>query len=65
MYEHSRSLYVAEEVMPKAGALARALDEPGDIRYYKAGIVYARHAEIGRQCSEVIICYFGFSRSYD
>ena len=60
--QHPRPFDVAEEPVPEALALARALDEPGDVGRHELVLVEAHHAQVGLQRRERVAGDLGLGR---
>ena len=57
------ALQVAEELVPEARTLGRALDEAGDVGdHERAALVHAHHAQVGVQRREGIVGHLGACR---
>ena len=61
--QHPRPLDVAQELVPEAPALARPLDEPGDVGDHElVAVVEAHDAEVGLERGERVVGDLGLGR---
>ena len=60
--QHGAALDMAEETVADAGALMRALDQPGNVGQHEIALADAHHAEIGMERRERIVGDLGLGR---
>ena len=63
-HEHARAFDVAEEGVPEAAALGRALDEAGDVGEHELVVVEAHDAEVRLERGERVVGDLGLRRAH-